>query len=504
MLAIDAPAGPLPRPVRRALEAINADLERHWSVADLAQVANVSGRTLQRQFTVFLGKALKAVILDLRMDHARRRLLQGQPDTRIMDVALSCGFPHLGRFAMAYRRRYDEMPSQTQKRQALLAGTLVASSGFSASPRFRPSIALGSIDAAPENSEAARHIADEIATALMRAGAAVASLPGSAQYHLGGSLRGAGTLQQLSLRLVDGSTGCHLWAHRCDGNCSNDQFLATRIVAALQPRLRLAEIDRAIRKPDVDLGSYDLTLRAMPGVTSLDVQGNRQALDLLNRAIEIDPGNALATALAAWAHAQRVVYHFTATPREDRARGISLAHKAMTLSADVTVLAVLGNALTLLHELETADAIIHKALAVDGSSAWAWSRSGWIHLYRGDAQSAIERFRIALDLAPQDSFAFNSMVGIGCAHFEAGRYLESAHWQERALVEHPSAVWVHRTLCPAYMLANATPKALRSLAALRGEYRALTIAEVQLCLPPLTQNYRDRAVGALQDAGLPN
>ena len=46
-------------------------------------------------------------------------------------------------------------------------------------------------------------------------------------------------------------------------------------------------------------------------------------------------------------------------------------------------------------------------------------------MYNGDAESAIERFKIALDLAPNDSLAFNSMVGIGCAHFGAGNYVES-------------------------------------------------------------------------------
>ena len=47
------------------------------------------------------------------------------------------------------------------------------------------------------------------------------------------------------------------------------------------------------------------------------------------------------------------------------------------------------------------------------------------------------------------------MVGIGCAHFKAGRYRDAAHWQERGLIEHPSAAWIHRTLCPAHVLAGA-------------------------------------------------
>ena len=103
-----------------------------------------------------------------------------------------------------------------------------------------------------------------------------------------------------------------------------------------------------------------MALRAMPYVLSLNAEGNAHALDLLERAMQHDPDNALATALAAWAYSQRVVYHFAATPNEDRARGIELARKAQTLGGDATVLAVLGNALTFLHDLDAAELMIRK------------------------------------------------------------------------------------------------------------------------------------------------
>src|SRR3954469_3229130 len=109
----------------------------------------------------------------------------------------------------------------------------------------------------------------------------------------------------------------------------------------------------------------------MPGVLSLDAERNARALDLLERAMERDPGNALATALAAWARVQRVVYHFASDLREERARSIQLVRKAQSLAADATVLAIVGNALTLLHDLDAAEAVIGRALSVDGGSAWA-------------------------------------------------------------------------------------------------------------------------------------
>ena len=80
---------------------------------------------------------------------------------------------------------------------------------------------------------------------------------------------------------------------------------------------------------------------------------------------------------------------------------------------------------------------------------------------------------------------------------------EAAQWQERALAEHPSAHWVHRTLCPAYVLGGAKLEAQRSLAALQDHYPDLTLADVQKALPPMSASYCNRLFDALRTVGLP-
>ena len=498
----------LSRGVRRALDAMRANVGRDWSLADLADISGVSGRTLQRQFRSFLGKTPRAVLRDIRFEFARRELLHGSPGSKVMDVAEDCGLTHFGRFSVEYRRRYGETPSQTRKRQVLFINALASTPAFFIAARDRLVVTLGAIEAGPENGEIARHVADELAIALMRAGVSVVTLPAAASCHLSGTIRGSGKQTRLTLRLIETATGRYLSAYRFDGpldeHSAPREYLATRIAAALQPCLRLAEIESARRKPGIDLTPQDLALRAMPHVLSLDADGNARATDFLERAMNRDPGHALATALAAWAYGQRVVYHFSATPAEDRARSAELARKAAALAGDATALAVLGNAFTLLHDLDAAGRVIREALAVDGGSAWAWSRGGWIDVYNGDAESAIEQFKIALDLAPNDPLAFNSLVGMGCAHFGAGNYGEAARWQQRALAEHPSATWIHRTMCPAYVLVGAEPEARRSVSALRAQYPELTVAEVEQSFPPMPQAYRDLVFGALHAVGLPS
>jgi AraC-like DNA-binding protein len=498
---------PLPRGVRRVLGAMHDNVGRRRSISELAVLAGVSPRTLQRQFTSFLGKSPQAMQHEIGLEQARHALLQGAPGEKVRNVALRCGFPHFGRFSADYRDRYGEAPSSTLRRQARFVAELAGRPVMSAPSRDRPMVALAPIEAEAELGEIAASIAEDVSTALGRAGFSVTREARFARYQMFAAMRGIGAQKRLILHLVDQESGRRLWAHRTDGvlidGSESFEPLATRIVAALQPYLRSAEIERAQDRPESELSPHDLALRAMPGVLSLDAEGNAQALELLEQALHRNPDSALAAALAAWAHVQGVTYHFTSDPTRERARAIELAHKARSLQGDATALAVLGNALTLLDELDSAALLIGKALAIDGGCAWAWSRSGWLDVYRGDPDSAIERFKIALDLAPQDTLAFNSMVGIGCAHFKAGNYPESARWQERALIEHPSAVWVHRTMCPAYVLTGAKSEARRSLDALRMAYPDLTVSEVHSGMPPLPESYRHLVCEALSEAGLP-
>jgi AraC-like DNA-binding protein/tetratricopeptide (TPR) repeat protein len=498
---------PMPRAVRRALDAMHANLGHRWTIAELARISGASARTLQRQFVAFLGKTPGEVLRDIGFERARRELLQGMSGERIMDVAGRCGFPHFGRFSVEYRRRYGETPSQTLKRQAVFAAALSSRPAPVIPARDRITLCFAGIESGPDHLEMAADVAAGLAMALTRAGIAVTREKHVARYQLTGAIHGRGPQLRLLFRLADNENGRQLWAHRADSlfcdDVTSEETLATRIAAALQPCLRSAEIEHALRKPGDRLSPYDLALRALPGVLSLSEDGNAQAVELLEQAIDGDSSHALAVALAAWAHLQRVVYHFTDEPQIQRARGIELTQKALALRGDATTLAVLGNALTLLGEQDAAAQVIARALSVDGGSAWAWSRSGWIDVYRGDPESAIERFKIALDIAPHDALAFNSQVGIGCAHFLAGAYVEAARWQEHALSQHPSAFWVHRTLCPAYVYANAKPQARRSLGMLSVRYPELTVSKARLGLPPVPPAIGELIIGGLAEAGLP-
>jgi tetratricopeptide (TPR) repeat protein len=126
-----------------------------------------------------------------------------------------------------------------------------------------------------------------------------------------------------------------------------------------------------------------------------------------------------------------------------------------------------------------------------------------IDVYKERDESAIERLFIALDLAPDDPLALNSFMGLGLAHFNAGRYFEAVHWFQRAIAEHPSAAWAHLCLCPAYVFCGRKAEAQHSLANLQRLYSELTISRVTAGFSFLAQPLRDRILSGLETVGLP-
>jgi AraC-like DNA-binding protein len=115
-LTATPPSGP-PRTVQRAIDAIHDEPERAFSVADLAEIAGVSVRTLQEGFRRFVGCAPMAYLQSVRLDRAHEALRDEDPArVTVAAVAHRTGFAHLGRFATAYRIRYGVSPSETLRR----------------------------------------------------------------------------------------------------------------------------------------------------------------------------------------------------------------------------------------------------------------------------------------------------------------------------------------------------------------------------------------------------
>ncbi|ORV46196.1 hypothetical protein AWC00_04525 [Mycobacterium conspicuum] len=117
-LAGEAPE-PSPRAIGAAIDVIEAEPDRPWTVSTLAARCCVSVRSLQHGFQRHLGTTPMAYVREVRLRRAHQNLLESDPSTAtVAAVAYRWGFSNLGRFAAAHAARYREPPVQTLRRGA--------------------------------------------------------------------------------------------------------------------------------------------------------------------------------------------------------------------------------------------------------------------------------------------------------------------------------------------------------------------------------------------------
>lgn len=327
-------------------------------------------------------------------------------------------------------------------------------------------------------------------------------------YVLEGSVQRAGQRLRITVQLIETDGGAHVWAERYDGAVDEIFDLQDRITeqvaGALQPSIRIAEIERSRRKRPQDLGAYDFAMQAMPHVWALEKEESAEALDILVKALAIDPDYPLALSLAAWCHAQRSVYNWAEDIKNSQAKALKLAERAAQLSGDdPLILSVLGAVHTFVSNHGTARVLLERALALDPNAAWAWSRLGWLETYSDQPARALEHFDRALRLSPLDPMNFNIYVGMGSAHEVAGNNDEATRNYKRALEEQPHADWIYRSLASSLSGAGRMEEAGEAYSRMIEIYPDLTISKVKQAMV-FSPVFLDRMGENLKRLGLPD
>jgi Transcriptional regulator containing an amidase domain and an AraC-type DNA-binding HTH domain len=105
--------------VKRAEAYMEAHFFEPLSLADIAAHAGVSARSLQAGFHNFRNMTPMAFLRSIRLQKARLSLAAADPAaSTVTEIALACGFSHMGEFSVAYRRTFGETPRETLLRSA--------------------------------------------------------------------------------------------------------------------------------------------------------------------------------------------------------------------------------------------------------------------------------------------------------------------------------------------------------------------------------------------------
>jgi adenylate cyclase len=335
------------------------------------------------------------------------------------------------------------------------------------------------------------------------------------RYVLEGSVRKAGTRVRITGQLIDATTGAHLWADRFEGNLTDifqlqDQVTIS-VVGAIEPRVRKAEIERALRKPTENLEAYDLVLRGRWSFEAVNKERYDESARLYRRAIALDPNYALAHALLARTLWMIAAQQLTEPSEVDLAECVSLASAAVQLGqADPEALGVAAHIIALPGgDMAEAIAIIDRALSLNPNSADALAISGMLRAYAGDTQMAVRHLEEANRLSPLGVRINFKTWGFLVACFVDADYAGAVERAAETLREHPNNVAVLRYRTAALALLGRLDEARNAVNQLLALRPGLTIArcrrhvEVEMKNPFKRPGVVEAYYEGLRRAGLP-
>ena len=329
------------------------------------------------------------------------------------------------------------------------------------------------------------------------------------RYVLEGSVRKAANKVRITGQLVDAATGVHLWADRFDGALEDifdlQEQITAKVVGAITPRVEQAEIERSKRKPTENLDAYDYYLRGLASVYLWTREGSEEALSAFKRAIELDPNFASAYGMAARCYSGRKVSGWVADRKKEFAEAELFARRAAELGRDDAVaLATAGIAFGyVLGDLDTGAAVTDRAIDLDPNLAAGWLWSGWIRVWLGEPELALQHVERAMRLSPHDPMLFNMQACMASAHFFAGRYAEALSWADRAARDNPRHLMPATTAAASNALAGRVIEAQKAVARILEIDPAMRLSNLQEFIPLRRPEDRERFAEGLRKAGLP-
>lgn len=226
---------------------------------------------------------------------------------------------------------------------------------------------------------------------------------------LEGSVQRSGDRIRVSTQLVNVADGYQLWSGRFDRELSDlfaiEDEIAGKVVEALQ--VVLGQASGGLRKiPRTDIRAYQYYLRGRQYFHQTRRKSLRYAREMFRRAVDIDPGYALAHAALADTISMERTFYPTATDA-DLAEAEQASERALALDPGLAEAhAARAFVLFMEHRLEDAEAEFRLAIRLDPQLAQARYLFGRMRFQQGRMEEAAKLFTEAADLRDDYEAAF--------------------------------------------------------------------------------------------------
>ena len=264
-----------------------------------------------------------------------------------------------------------------------------------------------------------------------------------ARYIVGGSVRRFQDSVRITVQLVDVETNRQLWGNTYKGKLDDifdiQEQVAQQIVEALKLKLSFSEKVSLTKRQTVNAQAYDLYLRGQDYLYRLTKRSVEYAIQLFEKAIELDPRYAAAYAGCSSAYGQ--MYQWFSREEKYRAKAQELSFKALMYDSNLPeAYAAMGLSYFIWGKFDEAAASSRKAIELDPDDFIAYWTLGRIHFSSGEYDQSLALFRRVIDIKPGFYAAYADLA----MSLEGLQRMEEAEVAANRLLE----------LLPNYLLQN--------------------------------------------------
>ncbi len=326
----------------------------------------------------------------------------------------------------------------------------------------------------------------------------------NARYLVTGSIRRAGSRVRVSVELTESTTGRLVWSETYDAEVDDifavQDKIARRVVGAAAVELTRFEQERVLAKPTSNLAAYQYVLRGRDAFSQETRDENDRASDLFQRAIDLDPNYADAYAALGFAHYEAVISGWSEFRTEELERAEALALKALALDPATTRAYRLLAQINLFRKrYDLALAQVDHALEINPSDADNYAYRGSILVWAGKAAEALPWLEGALRFDRANGFAAARLC---MTYYLLGRYPEAVDAGDRALSRNPgrnTQMITHPMMAAAYAEQGRQQDAERERAVTA---RLWPLLDARTFVAQFgTQEAQDRMLDGLKKAG---
>ncbi|OSZ72629.1 hypothetical protein CAP39_04740 [Sphingomonas sp. IBVSS1] len=245
------------------------------------------------------------------------------------------------------------------------------------------------------------------------------------RYLLDGQMRAHAGGMILTIWLVDAAVGERLWSARRQLSHDNVFAMLDEIVSEVAPlidsKIEKHERQLAVQRPITAPEAHHLYWRANADIRLWQPDSTARARDMARQVLVIEPGNAWAASLLAFANAVALINGWAADPMT--ALQEAQIHYQLALAAGSGDPMVLSNlAATLIGtggQLDEAQSLIERAIALGPTMPGCRFWAGWIALARGRAGDAMRQLELALRHNPELAVRPYALAGLSLARLLA-------------------------------------------------------------------------------------